>query len=120
MPDYGCWPLWVMKIGINPCKYISDKSLLNDNSWSDAYTSIDPQYEFKCSKDDYNQEIEGIILSQDISADLQCNPLNENVKYVVNMHSNILGKRTSNMRELLKELLYTFLQKKYPKNLRML
>ncbi len=92
MSDYGCWPLWLMTdiglVNINPSKYISDKILLNEiNEWSD----IDPQTEA-----DYTHEIKGIFY---------CKRILNNTKYTVYFHSNLLHKKSSNLKELLNELL---------------
>ena len=99
MPDYGCWPLWLMTdiglVNINPSNYISDNKLMNDiNDWSDIYTSVDPQDNFEKDSKDYVHEIKGIFY---------CQQLKNN--YNVHYHSNILSKRSSDLTKLLNELL---------------
>ena len=102
MPDYGCWPLWIIDSileNVDPSKYISNNSLLDEiNAWSDIYTNIDPQSEIES---DYAWEIQGVSLAQRI---FNTNNTN-NTKYIVNFHSNILHKRSSNLDELLRELM---------------
>ncbi len=98
MPEYHCWPIWIMKNdgleNVDPSKFIDDKDLFERlMSWDRAYESTYDTNDMAAPLDpatSIHHDFEGLSIAARLSGFL--GGKSSKIKYLVHYHSDTIGK----------------------------